>query len=209
MLARRDCGLLNAHVLIPDIRSLQAGKMWDFAFELLWPIAYSAAFRRLEKIAPNDVKDIAVTAIREAATEVEDGKVESFEHLKGLVAEIARRRALDLIRRLRAGRRATGVTESVEGQEEILPTPDPGPRELANANDVAKLLTALMAKLSRERYELLRAYYFRGMKQREVSESSGKAPGTVAVELSRALKLLRKELEKYPELMKELLEELR
>lgn len=182
--------------------------MWSCAFHFLWPVAYSAAFRRLERIAPNEVEDIAIIAIREAAEQVAEGNVESLEDLKGLVAVIASRRALDLVRRMRAERRAAGVTETLEGREDLA-SAEPGPLEQANANDVAKLLSALMRNFSREDLELLRAYYFRGMKQEEIAELYGMPLGTVGVKLSRALKKLRAEIIKNPELLKELLEELR
>ncbi len=198
-------------MLKPDIRSLQAGDCfgWDCAYHWLWPVAYSAAFRRLERIAPHDVEDVAINAIRKAAEEVEAGKVESFEDLKGLVVVIATRGALDLIRRKQAECRSTEVTESIEGHKELLPADAPGPLELANANDVSQLLSSLMVKLSREERELLRAYYFRGWKQEEIADDFGKPLGTVGVQLSRALKKLREEIGKNPELMKELQEALR
>ena len=198
-------------MLKTDIRSLQAGDRfsWDCAYYWLWPVAYSAAFRRLERIAPNDVEDVAIGAIREAAEEVEAGKVESFEDLKGLVAVIATRRSLDLIRRKRAERRSAEATESIEGHEELPASDKPGPLELTNANDVAKLLSSLMTNLSREECELLRAYYFRGMKQEQIAEFFGMPLGTVGVNLSRALKKMRKEIGRNPELMKELQEALR
>ncbi|MEI6195196.1 MAG: sigma-70 family RNA polymerase sigma factor [Verrucomicrobiota bacterium] len=198
-------------MLKPDIRRLQDGDpfSWDCAFPDLWKVAYSAAYRRLEKIAPNDVKDIAGGAIRESVEEVEAGKVESFQDLKGLVAVIATRRSLDLIRRLRAEKRSTQATESIEEHEELLAAPEPGPLELANANDMAKLLSSLMAILSPNEYQLLRAVYHRRMKQREIAETYGIPLGTIGVTLSRVQDKLREEIEKHPKLMKELQEALR
>lgn len=198
-------------MLKPDIQSLKEGdsRMWDIAFHWLWPVAWSAASRRLETFAPTQIEDIAVVAIREAAELVEDGKVESFEDLKALVSVIANRRAKDLIRRLQAEKRSVGSTETIEGLEEVLASREPGPVERANANDVANVLTALMAQLSREDYELLRAYYFRDRKQREIADTYGMQMGTVGVKLSRALRKLRAEIAKNPELVKELQEALR
>ena len=198
-------------MLKPDIRSLQKGDpfSWSCAFHWLWPVAYSAAFRRLERIAPNEVDDIAVVAIREAAEQVEDEKVESFEDLKALVSVIANRRAKDLIRRLQAEKRSVEVTGTIEGLEEVLAAREPGPVERAGANDVAKVLTAVMAQLPREDYELLRSYYFRERKQKEIADTYGMQMGTVGVKLSRALKKLRDEIEKNPELLKDLQEALR
>jgi RNA polymerase sigma factor (sigma-70 family) len=198
-------------MLKPQISSLRAGDpfSWDCAYHWLWPVAYSAAFRRLERIARDQVEDVAVGAIREAAEVVEAGSVESFEDLKALVSVIAERRAKDLIRRLQAEKRSAEATESIEGHEQILPAAMPSPFDLANAHDVARLLTALMAELSQEEYKLLRAFYFRGMKQEEIAEFFGKPLGTIGVKLSRTLKKLRQKIEEHPALMEELLEVLR
>jgi RNA polymerase sigma factor (sigma-70 family) len=198
-------------MLKPDIRNLQRGDSfsWDCAYHWLWPAAYSAAFHRLEKIAPNEVEDIAITAIREAAEVVAKGKVASLDDLVGLVREIARRRALDLIRRLQAKQRSTELTESVEGREEILVSAELGPMERADANDVSRLLSGLMRKLSPEEHALLRACYLRGMKQKEIADTFGIPQGTVGVKLSRALKKLREEIKNNPELLKEFQEVLR
>jgi hypothetical protein len=106
-------------MLKPDIRSLQTGdaRMWDVGFHWLWPVACAAANRRLATFAPAEVEDVAVGAIREAAEQVQAGKVESFEDLKALTGVIASRRALDLIRRMQAERRASGMTQTMEARE--------------------------------------------------------------------------------------------
>jgi RNA polymerase sigma-70 factor (ECF subfamily) len=197
-------------MLKPDIRSLRAGDrfMWDCAFHWLWPIAWSAAQRRLAACAPADIEDVAVGAIREAAEKVQAGKVESFEELRALTSVISGRRALDHIRRMQAERRASGATESIEGREE-LPSAAPGPLERVNAQDLARLLMSLTAKLPNHQQRLLKAYYLYGLKQAELAETFGVPIGTVGVTLSRALESLRAELQKQPQLMKEFLEALR
>lgn len=197
-------------MLKPDIRSLQAGdaRMWDVAFYWLWPVACAAANRRLATFAPAEVEDVAVGAIREAAEQVQAGKVESFEDLKALTGVVASRRALDLVRRMQAERRAAGMTETMEGREDLAST-EPGPLERVDSHELAKLLTALAAKLPERQRQLLQAYYAEGLKQAELAKAFGMPMGTVGVTLSRALESLREELRKQPQLMKELLEALR
>jgi RNA polymerase sigma-70 factor (ECF subfamily) len=134
--------------------------------------------------------------------------VESFEDLKALTGVIASRRALDLVRRMQAERRAAGVTETIEGQEELA-SPEAGPVERVDANELARSLTVLAAKLPGRQRQLLQAYYVEGLKQAELAEAFGMPMGTVGVTLSRALESLREELRKHPRLMKELLEALR
>ncbi len=194
-------------MLMPDMRLLQTGdqSMWDRAFLLLWPVAWSAAQRRLAKFAPAEVEDVAIGAIREVADEVRAAKVGSFDELMALTGVIASRRALDHIRRMRAQRRAAGKTETIEGRKELVSSA-PSPLEQADAHDLAKLLMDLATNLSERQRQLLKAYYLDGLKQAELAERFGMNMGTVGVTLSRALKSLRNDLRKYPQLMKELLE---
>ncbi len=197
-------------MLKPDIRSLRTGDrfMWDCAFHWLWPVACSAAQRRLATFAPAEIEDVAVGAISEAAEEVQAGKVGNFDELKALTGVIASRRAMDHVRRMRAERRAIGATETIEGRDDLA-TSTPGPLEQADAHDVAKLLMDLAAKLPEHQRKLLKAYYLDGLKQAELAKTLGIPIGTVGVTLSRALELLREELRNHPQLMKELLEAVR
>lgn len=197
-------------MLKPDIRNLRTGDrfMWDCAFHWLWPVAWSAAQRRLATFAPAEVEDVAVVAIREAAEQVQAGKVDSFDELKALTGVIASRRALDHIRRMQAERRASGATETIEGHEDLASSA-PGPLEQVNSMDLARLLMNLTETLPEHQQQLLRLYYIDGLKQADLAEKLGKPMGTVGVTLSRALESLRAELRKHPQLMKEFLEALR
>lgn len=197
-------------MLKPEIRNLQTGDrfMWDCAFHWLWPIAWSAAQRRLATLAPAEVEDVAVDAIREAAELVQAGKVDSFDELKALTGIIGSRRALDHIRRMQAERRAVGATEPIEGHKDLTSSA-PGPVEQVDARDLAKLLMRLVMQIPKRQRELLKAYYLDGHKQAELAEMFDLPMGTVGVTLSRALESLREELRKQPHLMKELLEALR
>ncbi|HOX60011.1 MAG TPA: sigma-70 family RNA polymerase sigma factor [Candidatus Paceibacterota bacterium] len=197
-------------MLKPDIAPLQAGdaSMWEFAFFWLWPVAWSAANRRLGRVAPADVEDVAIAAVREAAEMVRVGRVSSFERLKALVGVIATRRALDHLRRMQAERRRVSSTESIEGQEELA-SAAPGPVEQVEALDLAELLVGLAARLPDRQREVLLGFYFEGLKQEELAKKLGMPIGTVGVTLSRAREALRGELEKHPALLKELLERVR
>jgi RNA polymerase sigma factor (sigma-70 family) len=192
-------------VLMPDIRALQNGHegWWEMAFPWLWRVAWSAAARRLPNTSHADLEDVAILAIREAAEKVD--LAGSFEELQALTAIIANRRALDLIRHRQAGRRKGKATESLEDHEN-LESLEPGPLERVNACELAKLLSRLTHQLPGVDRQLLLAYYFEGLKQSELAERFQIPIGTVGVKLSRALKSLRKELSRYPKLLKEMLE---
>ena len=182
--------------------------MWDFAFFWLWPVAWSAAHCRLGRVAPADVEDVAIAAVREAAEMVRAGRVASFERLKARVGVIATRRAVDHLRRMQAERRRVRSTESMEGQEDLA-SAGPGLVEEVEAVELASLLVRLAARLPEHQRRILLGYYFEGLKQEELAEKLDVPIGTVGVTLSRAREALRSELEKHPALMKELLERVR
>jgi RNA polymerase sigma-70 factor (ECF subfamily) len=197
-------------MLVPDIGSLQAGNgsMWDTAFLWLWPIAWSAAKRRLADSPAEDVEDVAIVAIREAAKKVQKDEVGSFEELKALTGIIASRRALDHLRSKRAKQRGGSATESIEEEGEV-PSPGPSLLEQVDAQELARVLVDLAGHLPRNQRDLLLAYYLEGRKQSELAKSLGIPLGTVGVTLSRALKAMRKELAAHPKLLKEVSEALR
>jgi RNA polymerase sigma factor (sigma-70 family) len=197
-------------MLPPELPELEAGDegMWGCAFYWLWPVACSAAHRHLSNLAAAETEDVAIGAIREAAEMVHAGRVGSFEELKALTGVIAARRALDLVRRLRAMRRAQEVTESMEGHEDLA-IESKAPWEETDALDLARLLTDLMARLTEKQRRLLKLYYLDGKTQPELATELSIPLGTIGVTLSRALDALRQELRRHPRLMKELLEALR
>jgi RNA polymerase sigma factor (sigma-70 family) len=192
------------------MRSLENGdsEAWAFTFQLLWPVASSAARRRLQNSWPLDVEDVAITAIKEAAEEVEARQVHNFTKLKALTVVIANRRALDHIRHMQAERRTPEETDILEPRRDLERVP-PDPFEQTNKHIVADLLASLMNKLPDRQSQLLKAYYLEGLTQAELAKKLGMKMGTVGVTLSRALESMREILQEYPQLMKELPEELR
>jgi RNA polymerase sigma factor (sigma-70 family) len=195
------------------MEKLQAGDSpaWDVAFHSLWPVAYQIVRFRLQNSFPADMEDVAIVAIGEAAKEVRDCNVATFEELVTLTRIIADRRARDLIRRRNAERRRAGATESLEGHAE-LPSTEPGPLDQVAACDLAVLLSKVAELLSPDERQLLLAYYHEGLKQTELAQRFGLPLGTVGVKLSRALERLRNALSKNPTLLyylKEILKDLR
>jgi RNA polymerase sigma factor (sigma-70 family) len=175
--------------------------MWDSAFQSLWPIAYRAAWRHLKKSFPSDVEDIAIISIGEVREKIK--QVSSFAKLEALTAVIARRNAFDHLRRMEAIRRGGGKIESIEGYDP--PAPD-DPLASIDALDMARLLSELMGKLSKQHCKVLKAYYLDGMKQTQLAALFPMPIGTVGTTLRRAIEQLREELAGNPKLMKELRE---
>jgi len=181
--------------------------MWDCVYYPLWDRAVSVASRWLNpfRFAKfEDIQDIAIRAIGEAAKKVQAGEVGSFDYLKVLTAIIAKRRALNFIEYWKAQRRDARQTETIEGLVD-LHSPSPGPFEQANKLDVAKLLVNLAKKLPEHQQRLLFAFYLDGLKDMEIAKKFGMKMGTVSATLSRARYSLRAELENFPALKKELL----
>lgn len=200
-------------MLKPDMLSLEKADRysWECAYYWLGSQAFSAVKRRLDTLFPADVPDIVVIAIKQAADEVTTGRIKlrSFDELIVFTSVIADRRAKDHIRRMQAERRATSATETIEGRTDLV-SATPSPLELADAQDVARLLMELAAAHLRETpLKLLKDHYLDGLTQEELAKRHDIPLGTVGVTLSRALKALRKEIEKHPGLMKELKEALR
>jgi RNA polymerase sigma-70 factor (ECF subfamily) len=160
-------------------------------FRQCYPIAHAVALRRLGGIAPHQVEDVAQESILDAWKFFGRGEVRDVEALKALVAEITRRRAVDLIRHLEAGRRDINVTKPLGDSEARLPAEEPDGLGELDRREVGGMLVALMQKLSREEERLLRAFYVDGMKQREIAEAFGIPLGTVGVTLDRARRKLR------------------
>lgn len=200
-------------MLKPDIHRLQAGDRfsWECAFYWLAPVAVSAVERRLLARFPNEVEDVVSVAIKQVADEATKGNriFRSFEELTAFTVVVADRRAKDHIRSMQAERRSSSATETIEGRPDLI-SKSPSPLELADAHNVAKLLLELSTVHLREiPSQLLKEHYFDGLTQQQLAENHNMSLGTVGVTLSRSLQKLRKEIEKHPELMKELKEALR
>jgi RNA polymerase sigma-70 factor (ECF subfamily) len=145
-------------------------------------------------MAPDQVEDVVQESILDAWKCFVRGEVPDVEALKALVAAITRRRAVDLMRRLGAGRRDINVTKPLGDSEEQLPAPEPDGLSELDRREVGAMLSALMRTLSGEEERLLRSFYVDGLKQREIAEAFGIPLGTVGVTLDRARRKLREAL---------------
>jgi RNA polymerase sigma-70 factor (ECF subfamily) len=108
--------------------------------------------------------------------------------LRGLLVTLARRRALDRVRRRSAYRRAT---ESLK-----MDTENPLTFETANlsngveVHDLSKLLNRAMQELPQAQQEVIDLAFFKGMSQREIATKRQIALGTVKTRLQLAQRKL-------------------
>jgi RNA polymerase sigma-70 factor (ECF subfamily) len=112
--------------------------------------------------------------------------------LHGFLVTMARRRALDRIRRRLAYRRVTDRFES-ERKAEFRDELRANQTEPAN-NDLSELLEGMISELPRAQQEVVHLTFFEGMSQREIAARKAIALGTVKTRLQLARKKLRHQL---------------
>jgi len=108
--------------------------------------------------------------------------------LHGFLVTMARRRALDRIRRRLAYRRVTDRFES-ERKAEFRDELRANQTETAN-NDLSELLEGMISELPRAQQEVVHLTFFEGMSQREIAARKAIALGTVKTRLQLARKKL-------------------
>jgi RNA polymerase sigma-70 factor, ECF subfamily len=108
--------------------------------------------------------------------------------LQGFLVTLARRRALDRLRRRLAYRRATDrfemeVKTEVQNNSRTVESP-------ALRNDLSDLLNRLIGALPMPQQEVVRLTYYEGMSQREIAAQRAIALGTVKTRLQLAQRKL-------------------
>ncbi|GAC1302822.1 MAG: sigma-70 family RNA polymerase sigma factor [Vulcanimicrobiaceae bacterium] len=132
----------------------------------------------------DEAKDITQDAFLRAFDRL--GECRSDRPFGRWIFVIARNASLDTMRRRR--RAATHVTR------ERLPSPEPGPEELALRNDEAARVRAALGALPDRYRDVLELYYMRGLRYREIALELAIPIGTVKTYISRAKRRLRDDL---------------
>lgn len=198
----------------PELALLRSGDdaAWTAAFRRLWPIALSAAWTSDAALTHAEAEEAASEAL--AAVSRRIGQVQTAGQLKALVAIIAKRRAIDAARAKSASKRgpANLSLHSESGKEDPgleprAPEVEPGAElELA---ELAVLLQQAMSTLGPQERSLLNGQLVEGLTQQKLSHRFGLPIGTVGSSIARALKKIRQNLEKSPDLMQVLTDFLR
>jgi RNA polymerase sigma-70 factor, ECF subfamily len=112
--------------------------------------------------------------------------------LRGFLVTLARRRALDRVRRRTAYRRAQ---ENLQGDmDNPLVNRDAVAVNQAQANDLSDLLHRFIGELPEAQREVIDLTFFKGMSQREIAARRHIALGTVKTRLHLAQRKLRNHL---------------
>jgi len=194
---------------LPDLSALRSGDSaaWDQLFNWLYPIALSAAGKKLYQILPGDAEDVAVEALELLVPKVQTVKV--VEELRPLVASITYCLAVDRLRqhfsKKRGGGRVGSLDEDQDGEGG-----DGGPRskddpenEIRN-KELAQLISGLMRNLKPQARALLSDFFLHGKPYDELSGAYGLAKNSIGVYLKRGLDAIRDELAQQPKLAGEL-----
>jgi RNA polymerase sigma-70 factor (ECF subfamily) len=108
----------------------------------------------------------------------------------GWIVTLARRRAIDRIRRRQAYARAEERLR-LETEHEPQQARHQGVEEDVNAADRAEIFQKLLAQLPAAQREALQLAYFRGMSQREIAAKTGIPLGTIKTRLELAVRKIR------------------
>lgn len=108
----------------------------------------------------------------------------------GWIVTLARRRAIDRIRRRQAYARAEERLR-LETEHEPQQVRHQGVEEDVNAADRAEIFQKLLAQLPVAQREALQLAYFRGMSQREIAAKTGIPLGTIKTRLELAVRKVR------------------
>jgi len=108
----------------------------------------------------------------------------------GWIVTLARRRAIDRIRRRQAYARAEERLR-LETEHEPQQTRHQGVEEDVNAADRAEIFKKLLAALPAAQREALQLAYFRGLSQREIAAKTGIPLGTIKTRLELAVRKIR------------------
>jgi RNA polymerase sigma-70 factor (ECF subfamily) len=112
--------------------------------------------------------------------------------LHGFLVTLARRRALDRLRRRLAYRRATERLETqmrAEFNDKMR-----GPRVKPTSFDLSEILSRMIRLLPKPQQEVVQLTFFKGMSQREIAAQKSIALGTVKTRLYLAQKKLLNQL---------------
>ena len=121
-------------------------------------------------------------------------RVDHYDQAKGKalgwIVTLARRRAIDRIRRRQAYARAEERLR-LETEQEPQQTRHNGVEEDVNAADRAEIFQRLLATLPDAQREALQLAYFRGLSQREIAAKTGIPLGTIKTRLELAVRKIR------------------
>lgn len=171
-------------------------KAWDRqdVWQKLWGSAVMKASRRLNRVSPGQVEDIAIESITKMIEELPHyPKIRTFGELRAFTTVVADRLALSHLRSLR--------TDEVAFTEEVEDVMTPAAR--LQIKNFIQVVISFLAKLKPEKRNLLYDFHLHGLRHKEIAAKYHKPIGNVGSDIKRALEEARECLPDYLELRNE------
>ena len=194
---------------IPDLQALQNSDpdVWDCAYYCLGEVALNVAQRKLGKILPDAVEDVAVETVEALVKEVR--RMKSADELKPLTASIAHNLAVTRLREYFAQKRGGGRTQSLdavnsEGERLEDPAAPESPLNSLDQAELGGLLGSLLRVLKPEVSGIISDFHLHGINYEELTVKHARPIGSIGVMMKRGLAAIRETAARYPVVLKEL-----
>lgn len=178
-------------------------KAWQEAFAVLHSLALRGATSANLYLSLQDREEVASEALADLARQI--GSLNAWSEISALTFVMARRRAIDRLRRLSARKRQTdgprhGIDPSALHLGAESDVPDPG-----QWAEISELVANLVDGLGEPAASLVRGYSQEGLTYNQLAQRTGLPLGTVAASIYRSLRRLERELGSTSKLARELL----
>jgi RNA polymerase sigma factor (sigma-70 family) len=166
---------------------------WKEAFRILFPIAFRSALR----VLPNreDAEDVAMKTLAEVSKPgFLDKRCNTFDDFKNLTRTIAKRRAIDELRKGMAERRGAGKVDRLDEEKIDLAIALDSREDVELAELVGLVIQVAEEDLNEKERNVLFDRFTLGLKLREIAEKRDIKEGGVGVMLGRGIEKVRKGL---------------
>ena len=174
----------------PDLEALKAmdDSAWTDAFCYLSPVAQWAAQKQCPTLSFTEIEEVILGAITKLARQIEN--VTSVVHLRALLTVIAKRTAIDALRKIKP---ATSLNQLIEEKG-----PEAEPADLVDASQECDNLERIDAALNGPSSPLdslekglITDHFIHSLKYRELAAQHKLPLGTVAAKIWHAIRKIR------------------
>jgi RNA polymerase sigma factor (sigma-70 family) len=189
-----------------DFAKLKSGdqRAWLDAGSELIPFGERVALYRCPGLSPDEAKGVAIQALKELISDIDDEELDSEDAIRGRMFDGAKKRAIDEIRKKGRLKDQLSDAESLDLEsEEGHDRPDEKvklPSDEAEYGELRRIAADLLDRLSAEDAQLLREAFLKQLLHREIAETHGWKTNTVGNLINQALKRARYLLSSDPRL---------
>lgn len=192
-----------------DIANLRTDpKEWDRGdvWQKLWYSATMAASRKLQKVSPAHVDDIAIQSIRRVIARLPNmPNIQKFGELRAFTTSVAYHLAISHLRQILGPERGGGKIGALNGNEDQLPDDKQiSPADYLQIEERTRLVKRTLEELKPLNRKILCDFFLEGLKQKEIAAKHDMPIGTVGVYIQRALKEARGLLENDAKLLEDI-----